>query len=102
MKNYLRLKSWSIAWVSYIFIDTAELLYTRLVSDKGVRIKSIREYQKAGSGLRLIICRVLKRDTSKFEEMIPDIRNKALLLGYVDYDDACAMLSQIERGETSG
>lgn len=99
MKNYLMLKDFSIFSQKYVFVDVNELLYARILSEAGVRVKEIRKFTKEGSGLKLIICRILKRDRDVFENVIGKIRDRALLMGYIDYDEACEMLQSIERGE---
>ncbi|WP_026522731.1 hypothetical protein [Butyrivibrio sp. VCB2001] len=97
MKNYLMLKDFSIFSQKYVFVDVNELLYTRIFREAGVRIKETWEYAKEGSGLMLIICRILKKDREKFEKAVVQIRNGAILMGYRDYDDACRMLQDIEK-----
>ncbi len=99
MKNYLMLKDFSVFSQKYIFVDVEELLYIRLLRKAGVRINETWEYAKEGSGLKLIICRIRKRDSDKFEKAVVKIRDNALLIGYRDYDEACEMLQSIERGE---
>ena len=99
MKNYLMLKGFSLFSQNYVFVDTRELLYIRLFRDAGIKVKETWEYAKEGSGLRLIICRILKKDRQKFEDTVISIRNKALLMGHSDYDEACEMLQGMEEGE---
>ncbi len=99
MKNYLMLKSFSLRSQKYIFVDVDERLYIRILREAGVRVKETWEFAKEGSGLKLIICRILKRDRDVFENVIGKIRDRALLMGYIDYDEACEMLQSIERGE---
>lgn len=101
MKNYMMLKDFSLFCHKYIFVDVDELLYVRLFREAGVKVKETWEYAKEGTGLKLIICKILKRDREKFEGVVGQIRNKAILMGYRDYDDACEMLQKIERGEDS-
>ncbi|MBO5623147.1 MAG: hypothetical protein J5959_16135 [Butyrivibrio sp.] len=102
MKNYLMLKDFSLSFQKYVFVDTSELLYVKLLHEAGVRVKETWEYAKEGSGLKLIICKILKRDKGRFEGVIGQIRNKALIMGYRDYDEACELLQSIERGEIDG
>ncbi len=96
MKNYLMLKSFSLRSQKYIFVDVDERLYIRILREAGVRVKETWEFAKEGSGLKLIICRILKRDRYEFEKVIGRIRDRALLMGYRDYDEACEMLRSIE------
>ncbi len=96
MKNYLMFKDFSIFFQKYIFVDVEELLYERLLRDAGVRIKEAWEYAKKGSSLKLIICRIPKKDREKFESAVGRIRNNALLMGYRDYDETCQKLQDLE------
>ena len=97
MKNYLVIKDFSIFSQKYVFVDVDELLYIRIFREAGVRIKETWEYAKEGSGLKLIICRILKKDREKFEKVVGRIRDSALLMGYRDYEEACEMLQDMER-----
>ncbi len=96
MKNYLMLKGFSPFCLKYVFIDTRELIYIRLFRDAGIKVKETWEDTKEGSGLRLIICRILKKDKRKFEEIVTQIRDRAFLLGHFDYDEACELLQSME------
>ena len=94
MKNYVRLSCCSLFNYQYAFIDTAERLYVKILAENGIRIKNCMTYFKEGSKLRLIICKIRKCDALRFEELIGTVRNKALLLGYNDYDDLCELLTE--------
>ncbi len=102
MKNYLMLRRFSPFYQKYVFVDTMELIYIRLFRDAGIKVKETWEYAKKGSGLRLIICRILKKDKKKFEETVTSIRNKSILMGHSDYDEACEMLQNMEKGVDNG
>ncbi len=99
MKNYLMLKGFSLFSKKYVFVDTRELIYIRLFRDAGIKVKETWEYAKEGSGLRLIICRILMKDKERFEKTVTQIRDRAFLLGHADYDKACELLQNMERGE---
>ncbi len=98
MKNYMQLSGFSIFCIRYVFVDTAEQLYKRLFAGNGVRLKSVREYVKNGSELRIVICKIMKADKEQFEDLVKQIRNDALILGHKDYDAMCRLLSNIEQG----
>ena len=67
MKNFLMLKHCSLLFQKYVFVDTKELLYVRLFREAGIKVKETWEYAKEGSGLKLIICKILKKDRDRFE-----------------------------------
>ncbi len=95
MKNYIELKNFYLFSISYVFVDTIERLYTRLLPENGIKIKRFEEYSKTGTGISLVICRIRKKDKEKFESIIGEIRNRALLLGHNSYDEVCEMLMDI-------
>ncbi len=101
MKNYLRLEK-TFTGRKYVFVDTVDHFYKQVFPSCGIKIRKCREYIREGSALRLVICKVLRRDIDQFEVVINEVRNKALLLGYREYDEACEMLIKMERGEISG
>ncbi len=101
MKNYLRLEK-TLTGRKYVFVDTVDHLYKQIFPSCGIKIRTVREYIREGSPLKLVICKVLRRDIDQFEVVINEVRNKALLLGYREYDEACEMLIKMERGEISG
>ena len=96
----MQLGGLSIFYLRYVFVDTAEQLYKRIFQGSGVKLKSIREYVKNGTGLRIVICRIMRPDKERFEEMVEHIRNSALLLGHSDYDEICKMLLDLEKGHS--
>lgn len=95
-KNYLKLQSFSFFSNFYIFIDTIDHIYERIMQNNGIILKGIKEYIKAESPFRLITCHVKKSDESLFCEAIKQIRNTALLLGYRDYDSMCLLMQKCE------
>ena len=95
----MQLSGMSIFCLRYVFVDTAEQLYKRLFPSSGVRLRSVREYVKKGTELRIVICKIMKSDKEQFEALVKQIRNDALLLGHRDYDDMCILLSGIEHGQ---
>lgn len=101
MKNYLRLKTCSFSNARYVFVDTVQLFYRKLFFDACIKPRKTREYHKRNSNIRLIECTIHRGDTKRCEEMFPEIRNKALLLGYSEYDEVCELLRTIEEGEKS-
>ncbi len=98
MKNYIRLKGKLPFCNQYLFVDTSEKLFVRVMSDSGIKIRSNSVFIKSGTDIQLIICKIRKKDSEKFESIIGNVRNMALLLGYHDYDTTCEQLSEIGSG----
>ena len=95
-KNYLQLQSYSPFSFFYVFIDTVDHIYERIMKKNGIILKGIKEYIKAESPFRLIACHVKKSDEPAFFDAIKQIRNTALLYGYRDYDDMCLLMQKCE------
>ena len=47
------------------------------------------------SPYRIVFCRVLKRDATKFEEALGKLKDKMILLGYMDYSQACDEIARM-------
>lgn len=76
----------------YVFIDTSDHFYKQVFEGKGITVKAVKEYSKSDSHFRLILCRINKKDEHSFINTIGQIYNKALLLGYTDYEKMCNLL----------
>lgn len=95
--NYLQVDCFWPFFKNYVFVDTVECGYEQILKRNQIRIKILREYIKPDSPFRLVICRVKKKDENIFYNCLEQIRNKALLTGYREYDDICEWLKQCER-----
>lgn len=89
MENFWKIKELSIITVPYAYIDHSSYLADKLFAERKIRMKYKKEYKRDGSQYRIIMCRVLKKDTGKFEEALEKLKNKMLLLGHTDYEDVC-------------
>lgn len=96
-KNYLQLHCHSPFSLFYIFVDTIDHIYERVMSSSGILLKSVKEYVKDGSPFRLISCYVRKKDVPLFCAAVQEIRKRALLLGYREYDEMCQQMQQCEK-----
>lgn len=96
-KNYLQLHTYAPFSFLYIFIDTVDHFYERIMNSSGITLKGIKEYIKDESPFRLISCYVRKKDAFIFCNAIQQIRNRALLLGYREYDEMCQQMQQSDR-----
>lgn len=95
MRNYIKLCGISLFSDQYAFVDTAEKLYLRVMMKNGIKIKRSSSFVKPGTEIRLIICKVRKKDSTKFESAIGKVRDMALLFGYKEYDAMCKQLIEI-------
>ena len=99
MKNYWRMKDVSIFSVPYAYVDHSSYQADRLFVQNKVRVKFKGEMVRENSSYRIVFCKVLKKDTTKFEDALEKLKRKMLLLGYRDYPDACSEITKIlEKG----
>ena len=99
MKNYWRMKDFSIFSVPYAYVDHSSYQADQLFVQNKVRMKFKGECAKAESPYRIVFCKVRKKDAERFEEALEKLKNKMLLLGYRDYPDICSEIAKmIEEG----
>jgi hypothetical protein len=79
----------------YAFIDVIDHLYEEIMNEADIRISNVRESIKNGTPYRLIFCMIFGIQEERFMKALSCIRNKALLLGYKDYDMYCSHLEKI-------
>ena len=103
MKYYWRMKDFSILSVSYAYVDHSSYQADRLFVQNKVRVKFKGECAKEGSSYCIVFCKVRKKDAKRFEEVLEKLKNKMLLLGYLDYPDSCSEIAKmIEDGRKAG
>ena len=108
MKNYWRMKDFSIFSVPYAYVDHSSYQADRLFAQNKVRVKFKGEFAKEDSQYRIVFCKVIKKDAERFEEALGKLQSKMLLLGYRDYPDICMEITKMieermkarERSET--
>lgn len=96
-KNYLKLRHYTPFYQSFVFIDTIGYIYKQVMKKEGIALKKVREYVKEGSPYKLIMCYIKRKDIIVFVNALQQIRNKAFLLGYTEYDEICIELQQCEK-----
>lgn len=100
MKNYWRMKDFSIFSVLYAYVDHSSYQADRLFVQNKVRVKFKGEYTKEESPYCIVLCKVRKKDAERFEEALDRLKSKMLLLGYRDYPDVCSEITKmIEEGK---
>lgn len=103
MKNYWRMKDFSIFSVPYAYVDHSSYQADRLFAQNKVRVKFKGEYAKEESPYCIVLCKVRKKDAERFEEALDRLKSKMLLLGYRDYPGVCSEITKmIEEGMKEG
>ena len=89
MKNYWKLKGFSLFAIPYVYVDHNSYFADSLFAQRKIVMKFKEEMARTGSPYCVIFCKVLKRDVQKFEEALEKLKDKMLLLGHKDYSDVC-------------
>lgn len=99
MKNYWRMRDFSLFSVFYAYVEHCSYRADRLFVQNKVRIKFKGECVKEEVPYRIVLCKVRKKDTARFEEALDKHKDNMLLLGYKDYLDVCCEITKmIEEG----
>ncbi len=96
MNNCIRIRCLSPFHYRFIFVDTKDFVFVRLLSGADICVSHVKEMMKRGSPYRLLVCNVRKKDLDKFSEILKSLRNNILILGYRDYDVVCSKLKEAE------
>lgn len=92
MENYIKLKNKHIFSVSFAYLDTDGYLADELFIKHKVHVKYGKEFAGKGSDYRVIFCKVKKSDEQNFLKAIHELKNKMLLMGHTDYEQAYGSL----------
>ena len=95
MKNYWKMKGFSLLTVPYAYVDHSSHLADSLFVQNNVKMKCKEKLVRKNSPYCIIFCKVLKRDEDKFEQALGSLKDKMLLLGYRDYPDVCSEIDKI-------
>jgi hypothetical protein len=95
MKNYWRMRAFSLFTVSYAYVDYSAYLADQLFIQNKITIRFKGEMARENSPYCIIFCKVLKKDVERFEEALDKLEDKMLLLGYRDYPNACSEISKM-------
>lgn len=104
IKNYWRLRSRSLFFSSYVFLDTREYLADQLFIQHQVDAYFGPEYQKPGEPFRMLFCKIRKKDETRFLQALSELSHKMLLLGHTDYEAYCGRIMEMiaEVGNEAG
>lgn len=89
MQNFMKLDDRSILTASYMYIDHPDFLADIMLRQAGVRMKFTGDFRKKDETYCIVVCKVRKKDTVKFEEVMGKLPNKMLLTGHTDYPEVC-------------
>lgn len=86
MKNYLKIKRFSLFYYHYAFLDASEHMADQLFIQHKINVKFGPEMTRDDIPYRIIFCKIRKKDKEKFLKSLEKMYDKAILLGYLDYD----------------
>lgn len=92
--NYVKLDCFSIFRYQYVYVDTGKYLADQLFINHKVRVKFGREMATKDVPYRYVFCKVRKKDEKNFLSALAEIYDKALLMGYSEYEKYCDLLLQ--------
>ena len=95
VKNYWKIKCFSLFFFHFAFIDTDDYLADQLFIRHKVRVHFGQEYEKKDSPFLLILCKVRKRDVNGFLDALGELENKMILKGYPEYTDFCRQAAEM-------
>lgn len=95
MKNYWRMRDFSLFSVPYAYVDHSSYLADQLFVQNKVTMKFKGEMARENSPYCIVFCKVLKKDAERFEEALGKLKDKMLLLGHRDYSDVCCEIEKI-------
>lgn len=95
MKNFWRMRDFSVFSVHYAYVDNGSYLADQLFVQNRVRVRFKGEMRREDSHYCIIFCKVLKQDAKRFEEALARLKDKMLVLGHKDYQDECAEIEKI-------
>lgn len=97
MKNFWKVDDFSFFTVQYAYVDHNSYLADLLFVQRKVVMKFKHEMVRAGSPYCIIFCKVLKRNRNveRFEEILNELEDKMLLLGYSDYPEVCEEIAKM-------
>lgn len=95
MKNYWKLRDKSLFSDTYAYIDHKTYLADQLFVQNSIRVRYKGELARENSAYCIVFCKVLRKETERFERALDKLENKMLLLGYKDYSEACQEIGKL-------
>lgn len=97
MKNYIKIKRFSLFSYYYMYVDTTGYLADRLFIKHKVPVKFMKEYSKEDAKYAFIFCKITKKDNDNFLKALKELPDTMKLMGNTDYDTFCEYLDGFER-----
>lgn len=96
MGNYIELHKFSLFNRYYLVIDTDRETMASIVSAHNIRFRTVKAFLNRSTEKYMVrICKVRKSDCDRFESLMPQLHNTALLLGYKEYEDICDEVARL-------
>lgn len=95
MKNFWKLKDFSLLSVPYVYIDHENYLADALFAREKITMWFKGEMVRDDSPYCIVFCKVWKRDAERFENTLRKLEDKMLLCGYTDYPEVCDALTEL-------
>lgn len=93
MKNFWKLREFSLLAVPYAYIDHRNYLADGLFAQEKITMRIKGEMVRADSPYCIVFCKVRKRDAERFEYALTRLKDKMLLCGHTDYPQVCETLT---------
>lgn len=90
--NYKKLSAFSLFYYAYMYVDSKDNMADRLFINHKVTVKFGPELTKGR--YKMVLCKIKKRDEKNFLAALAEMYDKALLMGYTDYRDACSEIGK--------
>jgi hypothetical protein len=100
MKTYLKLKTFPLFKARYVYLDAideyqADYIFVR----EKLHVTFYKEMRKDDISYAIIVVKVSKKDTEKFEKCMRILAKKMALKGYDDYPEVCEYVFENLLGE---
>ncbi len=89
MKPYYKLRSRSLLYYYYVYVDTSDHLGLGFFADQEVRVWLDTEIEFGEGRYSCVFCKIRKRDEERFVTALAKLPAKMLLTGHTDYGDHC-------------
>lgn len=94
-KNFWKMDGFSLFTVPYAYVDHNSYFADSLFAQRKISMKFKSEMAKENSPYCIVFCKVLKKDTQRFEEAMEKLNDKMLLRGHGDYGVVCDEIAKL-------
>ena len=90
MNNYICLTSSKLSrYKQYMYVDCKNYLADDLFIKNKITVNFEGDFTNDDSDYIFVYCKVKKKDHDKFIEILGELKNKMLIMGYSDYESFC-------------